>query len=142
SSAIPPSCNFFLRRKRNRGNPARTPSLTRNSRRGLPGEPEPQFQRTAATVEDELVHELRRRYENVARVQGVRIGVLVDGAIVGRQANAVVLMVERVEGPEAELHRGALRELYGFEQRHVPNVESGGVRRVPPGVRQSPQSGL
>jgi hypothetical protein len=69
----------------------------------LPGEPEPQFQRTAATVEDEFVQEMRRGYENVARVQGIGIRVLVERAIVRRQADAVILVVERVESLEAEL---------------------------------------
>jgi hypothetical protein len=103
----------------------------------LPKEPEPQFQRTAATVEDEFVQELRRGYENVARVQGVRIGVLVDRAIVGRQAEAVILVVKDVEGLEAELHRCAFCELHGFEQRHVPDVESRSAHGVPAGVCQS-----
>ena len=69
----------------------------------LPGEPQPQLHVAAATVEDELVEELGRGYKNVACVQGVRIGVLVDRAIVGRQAEAVILVVKGVVSLEAEL---------------------------------------
>src|SRR5919109_551277 len=87
----------------------------------LPGEPEPQLHRPAATVEDELVQELRRGYENIARVQGVGVGVLVDRPVVGRQTDAVVLVVECVESLEAELHRSALGKLHRLEQRHVPD---------------------
>src|SRR6266436_8957854 len=74
----------------------------------LPVQAQAQLHSAAATVEDKLVEELGRGYEDVARVQGIGVCVLVERPIVAWQADAVILVVERIEGLEAELHRRPL----------------------------------
>ena len=48
-----------------------------------------------------------------------------DRAVVGGEADAGIAMVEGIVGLEAELDRGALGQLVGLEDRHVPDVEAG-----------------
>ena len=105
----PPSFHFFLIRWRF----------------DLQAKPHAELHRAASAIEDEFVEELGRSYENVARVQGVGVCVLIERPVIARQADAVILMVERIEGLEAELHRCAFRKLHSLEQRHIPDIEPG-----------------
>src|SRR5229473_6662486 len=100
----------------------------------LPGKSHSQLQRAAAAIEYELIEELWRVDKDVAGVQRVGVGVLVERPVVARQTDAVVLMVKSVESLETELQRGAFRELHGFEHGHVPDVESRRTHGVSPDI--------
>src|SRR5262249_9805661 len=95
-------------------------------RSNLEDELQSEFDVAAAAVEVELVQERRPgSNEDVARVQGIGVAVLIDRTVVGWQADAEVAMVEGVIGRSAELQREALVDFGRFEEAHVPDVESG-----------------
>src|SRR5258707_4688082 len=63
----------------------------------LPGQVQAQLHRSAAAVELMVVKEqVARCHKNVRRAQRIRVAGLVDGAVVGRQANAEVAVVKSI----------------------------------------------
>src|ERR1700685_3902197 len=108
----------------------------------LPREAEAEFHGAGAAVEGGFGEERRRGDEDVAGVEWVCIGVSIDGAVVGGQADAWVAVVEGVVGRQAELDRGALVQFVAVEERHVPDVKPGGVDGVAARVGDSADSRL
>src|SRR5205823_12601661 len=96
--------------KQKRGSSKRLPRFAVNVEKALrlAGEPQPQLYRPAAAIEDELVQALQRVYENIAGIQADGTRPPVKRSVVGRQTDAVVLVVEGIEGLDAALHRSSL----------------------------------
>src|SRR5262249_45651030 len=70
----------------------------------LPGEPQAELHVPATAVEQLVVQEgARRRNENVAGIERVGVRILIESAVVRRQADAEVAVVERVISLSAEL---------------------------------------
>src|SRR4029077_18695288 len=79
---------------------------------------------------------------NVGSRERIRIGCLIERAIVARQADAKVAMVECVVGVRAELQGEAFRKFRAFEDGHVPDVQARRIYDVPAGVGLRAGTGL
>src|ERR1700747_492034 len=90
----------------------------------LPNQAQAELQSPAAAVEAELVQERRRGDEDVAGIQGIGVGDLVERAIVARQAYAEAPMIKGVVGLKAELQGSALGQFVRLEHGHVPDVQT------------------
>jgi len=101
----------------------------------LERQPQAELHVPAAAIEQLVVQErARSRNENVAGIQRIGVGVLIERAVVRWQADAEIAVVKRVVGLQAELQGETLRQPGVLEYAHVPDVEPGRVDGVASGV--------
>ncbi len=100
----------------------------------LPDEFQTELHFPASAVELPVVQEqVTGIYERISRAQRIRVVGLIDRAVVGRQTDAVVAVVESIVALNSELHRIAFAELCRLDDCNVPQIQSRGRDRVAPG---------